>query len=289
MTKNDTYKRLEQYDDGYMFSINANETVYNPWSILSFFKLPDEGFTNYWFESGGSPSIITQYLKINDSFDFLDYNTRDIFVHVNNISKKFEITNIPREILFYQTGYFTIRDEHDGTAHLVFPNIEVEESLLMLYLDENNLNTSHELNQKIKDIQQAIDSRNLKFIIDMFNTILNECVSSSSKIFEDERAVRDIIYAELIKIPMLQQIKERDTAKGKADFELITSKTCMIIEFKSTSSTRGPEASLKQAIEQVKKNRYGLLFSQNYALYRVAMVISTEEKKILPKYCREIL
>ncbi|MBQ7585416.1 MAG: PD-(D/E)XK nuclease domain-containing protein, partial [Desulfovibrionaceae bacterium] len=135
----------------------------------------------------------------------------------------------------------------------------------------------------------AIDSKNLMFIIDVFNSILNECVSSSSKIFDDERSVRDIIYAALIEITSIQQIKERDTAKGKSDLELITAKSCMIIEFKRTYSTRGPEASLNQAIDQIKKNRYGLLFSKTYTIYRVAMVISSEEKKILPNFCREVL
>ena len=58
MSKNDVYQRLEQYYDGFQFSINVNETVYNPWSILNFFNNTKNGFDNFWFESGGTPSII---------------------------------------------------------------------------------------------------------------------------------------------------------------------------------------------------------------------------------------
>ena len=289
MEKHDVYKRIEQYYDGFQFSLKSKNTLYNPWSIISFLDNPQNGFKNYWFESGGTPSIIMQYIKINDSFDLLNYNRRDIYVKVNKLLKKYEITDIPQEILLYQAGYFTLRDEQDGTAHLVFPNIEVEESLLMLYLEQNNLDTTHELNQRIKNLSEAIDCKNLTMIIDIFNAILNECISSSSKIFEDERSVRDLIYAALIEIPSIQQIKERDTAKGKSDLELITSQTCMIIEFKRTYSTRGPRASLIQAIEQIKNNRYGIFLSQNYNYYRVAMVISTEEKRILQDFCQEVL
>ena len=256
MKKDALYNRMKQYYDGFQFALDSEETLYNPWSILSFLDSPQDGFCNYWFDSGGTPSIIMRYLKINDSFDFLDYNKRDIYIEINKISRKYEITNIPINILLYQTGYLTMRNEHDGTAHLVLANTEVEESLLMLYLEVNNVSPSRDLRQKIKKLSQYIDSKNLIKIINIFNSILNECVSSLSKIFTDERSIRDIIYAALIQIPYLQKIKERETVKGKSDLELLTNKTCMLIEFKRTSSNHEAETCLREAIEQVKKNRY---------------------------------
>ena len=63
----------------------------------------------------------------------------------------------------------------------------------------------------------------------------------------------------------------------------------MIIEFKRTYPTRGPEASLAKAIEQIKNNRFGLIFSETRDIYRVAMVISTKEKKILKNFSKEVL
>lgn len=157
-----------------------------------------------------------------------------------------------------------------------------------MYIKDNNLYTSREINQKLKCLAEAIDKKDLIFIVNIFNSILNECVSCLSKIFDDERSVRDIIYAALIKVGAIQQIKERETVKGRADLELLTSKTCLLIEFKRTSASRGPKASLRQAIEQIEKNHYGLLFDQSYAVYLVAMVISTEEKKILEDFCQEV-
>ena len=283
--KENIYKMLEQYYDGFQFSLDAKETVFNPWSVLSFFKLPKNSFKNYWFESGGTPSIIRKYLKINDNFDFLDYNFRNIPVEIHQLTRKYEINDIPQSILLYQAGYFSIRNEHDGYAHLVLPNIEVEESLFMLYLEENKLKPSNTLVNIMKDISNAIDCKNLKFIISVFNKILNECVSSLSNIFSDERSIRDIIYAALLQIPSLYTIKERETVKGRSDLELVTGHTCMIIEFKRVSHNQDPELALKKALEQLENKRYGLLFSQSYTLYRVAMVISTEKKMILPDFC----
>ena len=287
MGKDEVYHRLEQYYDGFQFALDAKETVYNPWSILSFFKLSKNGFRNYWFETGGTSSIIMQYLKVSDTFDFLDYNKRNAYVETYELSLKYEIGDIPQNILLYQAGYLTIRND-EGNAYLTPPNTEVEESLLMLYLMENEIAPSCELVQKMKKLSRDIDSRNLYSIVDMFNDILNECVSSSSNIFNDERSVRDIIYAALIKIPSVQKIKERETVKGRSDLELVTAKTCMVIEFKRTNPRRGKEASLNKALEQLKINRYGSLFSQTHALYRVGMVISTEKKMILHDFCKEV-
>ncbi|MBQ7584666.1 MAG: AAA family ATPase [Desulfovibrionaceae bacterium] len=288
MNKGDIYKRLEQYYDGFKFTVGAKDRVYNPWSILNFLNFPKEGFKNYWFRPSGTSSLIMQYLKINDAFDFIKYQDRDIFVKENNLSSVYEIDQIPIHLLLYQAGYFTISNDN-YTLRLILPNIEVEESLLELYLTANHLNPTSQLLDKMNNICHDIDSKNLPSIINIFNSILNECVSISSNVFEDERSIRDIIFAALIWIPKLQKIKERETVKGKSDLELITNNTCMIIEFKRTYTNRGPKASLNKAIEQIKNNSYGLLFSQTHTPYKVAMVISTEEKKILKDFCQEVL
>lgn len=288
MSKNDVYERLEQYYDGFQFSLESEQTLYNPWSILCFLNKPSNGFKNYWFKSGGTSSIIIQYLKVSDTFDFLNYNNRDIFVNEDELSSIYEINQIPRHILLYQSGYFTLRND-DGIPCLVLPNEEVEESLFRLYLTSNNLSPNNELIKKMKKLSRDIDNKNLHAIIDVFNDILNECISTSSNIFSDERSIRDIIYAALIQISSLQKIKERETAQGKSDLELITGKTCMIIEFKRTYPNRGAKSSLEKAIEQIKNNQYGLLFSQTHSLYRVGMVVSTEKKMILHDFCKEVL
>ena len=57
MKKDEVYQRIEQYYDGFQFAFDAKETVYNPWSIMRFFRNPEKGFQNYWFESGGISSI----------------------------------------------------------------------------------------------------------------------------------------------------------------------------------------------------------------------------------------
>ena len=287
MSKNDIYQEIKQYYDGFQFSLGEKETVYNPWSLLNFFSNPKKGFFNYWFKYGGISSIIMKYVKINGSFDFFNYKNREILIDEDELSDIYEIDKIPYYLLLYQAGYFTIRVS-DGATYLILPNGEVEQSLFKLYLTANNLNPQPELYDKMRKLSHDIDKKDLRSIINTFNCILNEYISSSCNIFEDERSVRDIIYAALTKVSSLQKIKERDIAKGKSDLELITNNTSMIIEFKRTYPNRGPEASLNKAIEQIKENRYGILFSRTRHFYRVAMVISTEKKEILYDFSREV-
>ncbi|MBQ7457513.1 MAG: AAA family ATPase [Desulfovibrio sp.] len=288
ITKDDVYRRVKQYYDGFQFSLESEQTLYNPWSILNFFDSPQLGFTNYWFQSGGSPSIIMQYLKITDSFNLINYKDSKIYKTRQELSSRYEITTIPPDILLLQAGYFTIRRETSQTARLVLPNTEVEDSMLDLYLAANNIRISNEAQKKIDELSMNIDQRNLQEIISIFNAILNDCVSILSNIFQDERSIRDIIYAALPQELYLQKIKERETTQGFSDLELLTQKTHMVIEFKRTRPDRNAKTSLQEAIEQLQNKQYGIGAFHHLKLYRVAMVLSTDSKSILPEYCREV-
>ena len=288
MSKKDVYQRLEQYYDGFQFSINADETVYNPWSVLSFLKYSEEGFKNYWFQSSGSSSLIMQYLKSDNSSNILQYTDFTSEISENKLLDRFEINSIPRDILLYQTGYFTLRKKTNKLAQLVFPNTEVEDSIIQLYLEKKNIRPDIENYCKISDLIVNIDNKNILYLVNTFNAILNDCVSSDSNIFEDERSVRDIIYTALPQVIALQKIKERMTVKGRSDLEMLTRKTHLVIEFKRTYPSRDARASLAEAFRQMQRTRYGVGAFPSHTLYRFAMVISTEEKKILPNFCQEV-
>ena len=252
-------------------------------------KFPQNGFKNYWFDSSGTSSIIMNYLKIKDSFNILNYQNRIIRKTIKELSAKFEITNIPYEILLYQTGFLTIRKESNQTVRLVFPNTEIEDSVLDFYFIANNIRLSEKVQHNIDELAENIDQKNLINIINIFNNILNECAPILSNIFQDERAVRDIIYAALPQEISLQKIKERETVQGFSDLEILTKKTHMIIEFKRTRSNRNADATLREAIEQLKSKKYGIGAFTNLKIYRVAMVISSEAKMILSNFSKEIM
>ena len=89
--KDEVYVRLEEYYGGYTFAIDSKETLYNPWSIWNFLYHPELGFKNYWFKSDGISSLIIQYLKIKNSFDFFDYKCRELYIDEYDLANVYEI------------------------------------------------------------------------------------------------------------------------------------------------------------------------------------------------------
>ena len=68
MSVSDVYARLKSSYNGFQFAINARQTVYNPWSIISFLKKNKQGFLNYWYStSGGVPAMLVKYLQNNNT------------------------------------------------------------------------------------------------------------------------------------------------------------------------------------------------------------------------------
>ena len=294
MSKEAVYARLEQVYDGFQFAVEAKETLYNPWSILSFLKNPGDGFQNYWYQSGGVSSLVANYLRVRTGFDFIRYTDREIAVDREQLADRYEISTIPREILLWQAGYFSLRTRPNGGLRLVPPNGEVEASLLRLYLVANNLkpNAPRDL---IENLISPIDGKDIPAIVQTFNAVLNACVSVHAAIFRDERSVRDILFAALYLFAPLQLFKERESVRGYSDLELVTRQTHMVIEFKRTRPScekekkpRNAAQSLAEAIAQIESRHYGEVPFSVQNLFRVAMVISTEEKRILPEYCREV-
>lgn len=292
LSKNAVYARLAQWYDGFQFALDAGETLYNPWSVLSFLQSPKNGFQNYWYQSGGISTLVASYLKVHDNVDFMNYDSREIVVDRQQLADRYELADMPREILLWQAGYFSLRTRPSGSLRLVPPNGEVEASLLRLYFTANNLKPEVHTRELIEQLVAPIDRMDLLTIVGTFNAILHTCVSPKAAIFKDERSVRDIIFTALFLFAPLQLLKERESVRGYSDLELITSKTHMVIEFTRTypkgetgSSPRDAKASLAEAIDQIESHHYGEAPFSVQTLFRVAMVISTEEKKILPEYC----
>ena len=82
-TEKHVLQNLRDNYDGFSFEPSAQSHVFCPWSVLNFFKYPQQGFKNYWYESGGQPSLLLKYLEKHqlvrpESFDVPVAMTRRI-------------------------------------------------------------------------------------------------------------------------------------------------------------------------------------------------------------------
>ncbi|MBQ9274752.1 MAG: PD-(D/E)XK nuclease domain-containing protein, partial [Succinivibrio sp.] len=242
---------------------------------------PKDGFDNYWYLSGGgTPTLLLENLKAHHvSLDYAAMKHEPPTVDKESLKLKSEAQNIPTELLLWQTGYYTLEPLNPELAHLVMPNEEVEDSLTRLIEDMNHLGLSTQTKNRLHNLPALIDAIDLESIQELFNDVLNECLTSDTKVFNYEPDIRNILY---MKIPeqKLTKLREHQTLHGESDLELKTHKTHLVIEFKRTYEDRGVEASLQEGIRQIKTKEYGK-GSSALTLVRVVMVCDTKDRKIV--------
>ena len=282
MTVDDVYSRLKTRYDGYRFTLEAeDQTLYNPWSVLSFLKHPKRGFDNYWYQSGaGTPELLVEHLKRNAiHLDYAAMKHNPPTVIKDRLISKSEAINIPEDLLLWQTGYYTLAPVNPEMADLVMPNEEIEDSVTKLIEDINSMGLTKETYTRLFALPALIDAIDLESIQELFNDVLNECLTSDTKVFNYEPDIRNILY---MKIPekALTKLREHKTLHGESDLELKTHKTHLVIEFKRTYEDRDVDASLQEGIKQIKIKGYGKGTS-DLALVRVVMVCDTKERKIV--------
>ncbi|MBQ8708573.1 MAG: AAA family ATPase [Succinivibrionaceae bacterium] len=146
MSVADVYARLKSTYGGYLFAINALQTVYNPSSLLSFLKNPEQGFANYWYSpSSGVPTALFRYLQQYENFETFNLlqskvassnceegEDTDLKVDWFDLISKHEPDKIPMNMLLYQSGCFTLKQTGKHRAKLVIPNDEIGMSLVQL-------------------------------------------------------------------------------------------------------------------------------------------------------------
>ncbi|MDR1086577.1 MAG: ATP-binding protein [Deltaproteobacteria bacterium] len=127
-TQNDLLSFIQHWYDGY--SWDGETRVYNPWSLLNFFRL--NRFSDFWFESGSPSFLINLMKKGKTKFNF--FNNQNI---ITDGTSNIDVGQYSAPVLAFQTGYLTvdtINYEKKPEEYLLrIPNNEVERSLL-LYL-----------------------------------------------------------------------------------------------------------------------------------------------------------
>ena len=136
--------RLAKNYDGYCFDEFYKKKVFSTWSVNSFFQSIIENkfvdFGEYWYDNGGLPSILVNYLKAHklNIFDYLEKG-KFIAVSTNDFKNPTALTTINQNVLMCQTGYLTLRSNLKYSEMLLgIPNGEIYKALTSL-LAQNSL------------------------------------------------------------------------------------------------------------------------------------------------------
>ena len=271
---------MAQNYDGYCFDEFYKKKVFSTWSVNKFFqnivKNKFVDFGEYWYDNGGLPSILVNYLKTHELniFDYLDKN-KSLKVTDDDFKNPTSLTTINQNVLMCQTGYLTLRSSLNDSniIALGIPNGEIYKALnklLAAKFFKGTIDVTNDANENILDVGSVED------IISLLNTMVNT-VTYDAYPLNSESAVQNYVKAYLLGAKQ-NVFSEIHQAKGRADLMIETNKRRIVIEFKYTKDETEAKAKLSEAVAQIKTRDYGNIVPRKDELLRIATVFNADPK-----------
>ena len=272
---------MAQNYDGYCFDEFYKKKVFSTWSVNKFFQSAVSNkfvyFGEYWYDNGGLPSILVNYLKTHElnAFDYLN-KENPITIPVNDFLNPTALTTINQNVLMCQTGYLTLRSaltSGDLTVDLGIPNGEIYKALNRLLAINFYKEGIYTLAKGVRDL---LDAGEIEDIIDRFNAVINS-VSYDHFPINSEAAVQNYLYLFLIGAG-IEATTESHSSKGRADLIIETKNRRLVFELKYAEDETVAKTKLSEAVEQIKARDYGNTEPKKEKLIRIAAVFNADPK-----------
>ena len=272
--------RLAKNYDGYCFDEFYKKKVFSTWSVNKFFqnivKNKFVDFGEYWYDNGGLPSILVNYLKTHELniFDYLDKD-KSLKVTDDDFKNPTALTSMNQNVLMCQTGYLTLRSDLNKTSTVVLgiPNGEIYKALNRLLANnifKGNTDITDDYGRNLLEVG-TVDN-----IINLFNSALNS-VSYDNYPIVSESSVQNMLKLYLLGAHQ-EVLSEVHEAKGRADLIVNTDNRRIVFEFKYAQNETEAKAKLSEAVEQIKSRDYGNVLPKKNELLRIAAVFNADPK-----------
>ena len=272
--------RLAKNYDGYCFDEDYEKKVFSTWSVNTFFQTmvgkKKVQFGEYWYDNGGLPSILVNYLKTHE-LNIFEYLDKDKFLKVSSDDFKnpTALTTINQNVLMCQTGYLTLRSDLNktSTVALGIPNGEIYKALNRLLANnifKGNTDITDDYGRSLLEVGTADD------IINLFNSALNS-VSYDNYPIVSESSVQNMLKLYLLGAHQ-KVLSEVHEAKGRADLVVNTDNRRIVFEFKYAKNETEAKSKLLDAVEQIKTRDYGNIVPNKTELLRIAAVFNADPK-----------
>ena len=271
---------MAQNYDGYCFDEFYKKKVFSTWSVNCFFQSIIENkfvyFDEYWYDNGGLPSILVNYLKTHE-LNIFEYLDKDKFLKVStdDFKNPTALTTINQNVLMCQTGYLTLRSDlkKSSTVLLGIPNGEIYKALNRLLaknIFKGNSDVTDDQGKNLLEVGSVDD------IINLFNSALNS-VSYDNYPIVSESSVQNMLKLYLLGAHQ-EVLSEVHEAKGRADLVVNTDNKRIVFEFKYAKNETEAKSKLSEAVEQIKSRDYGNILPKKNELLRIAAVFNADPK-----------
>jgi hypothetical protein len=278
ITEAELLQGIKTWYNGY--SYNAQTRLYNPFSLLSFFRKMH--FGNFWFATG-TPT-------------FLVNTIRDRGIHPQELEgkvvddtffDKFSLEELEISGLLFQTGYLTIRDiQREGfeTRYVLdYPNVEVRRSMMHNLVEAFTFKPTSVVSQALLKMQDALRQGQVGDFVAQLRIILADIPyhwkpKNGRKDEEELFRLWEGYFHAIVYIVMgyLRLHVRAETAqhRGRLDLLAETERFLYLMEFKL-------DGSAEQAVAQIKEREYAAPYrNAEKTVYLVGIGFSRETRNV---------
>lgn len=271
--REDFLEAVRDYYDGYLFSPDSNERVYNPVSIGTFFNNKCR-FRPYWVNTGASTlavNLARDYKLERIMTDNVEIAIGAIDTFDYSLLREKRLDDSQVIALIYFTGYLTIESGDGEILSLTFPNTEVRKSF-----SQNLVNQFAGIDASIYAAKagRAVRSGNVEEIARVMNAYMKEYQYDT--LDKAEKGYRQMFFSFFLMIGGrgLSISAEESSLNGRSDVVLTLHKEVYIIEMKVDENA---EAALAQIHKKGYADRY---INTDKTIHLIGLNFSSENRQI---------
>ncbi len=251
------------------YSWDGKTTVYNPFSLLVFFKM--NTLDNYWFSTGTPTFLIDKFKESKYKIEEIkNFTVNSLFFDSYNTEIK------DYRPLLFQTGYLTIKkyDRANNEYTLGYPNKEVKDAFLShiasTFIEKEPSDIGY-LNNKLRTYLLNNDLE--KFFI----TLKSLIASIPYQLHIPKEAYYHSLFYLIMELVGIKMDLEVSTSQGRIDGVIEFENNIYIIEFKYLADDKNAADLLDSAINQIKTNKYFEPYlNKNKPIKYLAIVLNKE-------------
>lgn len=250
-TEEDFISAVRDNYDGYSFSTDMAQRVYNPVSVASFFLNGFE-FKNYWNSTGVS-SLAVEFARRNNLLSIIDSRislNEETFTsfEISQFAKGNVLNDSQIYALLYFTGYLTIRGVNRNIYELEFPNKEVARSFsysLVTKYCEAGFDFSSRQNGILEDASKGKTSVIISNLMRFFDAIPYDLIEGRDR---SESTYNMLVHAFFIALDYDATAQDKNRL-GKSDEVFFAGNHVYILELKV-------DGSADDALRQIDEKEY---------------------------------
>ena len=266
--------RMAEHYDSYCFDNYYEKKVFSTYSVNNFLqsivKDARVTFGEYWYEAGGIPSILKNYMESHD-IDFKKFQSSEIEVMYDDFLNPTSLPDMNENVLMCQTGYLTLKsdiNQNRSKILLGFANREVSTALcrllgLKLFSNTVEIVTYSNVN--------LLETSTTEELIEIFNSVLTSVVYDRNPVIRDEPSLRAILHVYLMG-KGVDVRAEQHNFKGRSDILINLDNRRIVFELKYSKDGHDVNSLLDEAVKQIKEKEYGIENLGNRELIQIAAV-----------------